>query len=208
MSTYHTLGPQSRKLEHGAGWVPSDFCPCRLSSQAYHLHSLHLSILTSSHVLLVSCLCAVLSHSSRVRLFATPWTVAHQAPLSMGFPRQEYWSGVPLPSPWDWTQGSHKPTVWDVSNWESMKIMRESLYVSHWQVDSLGVLEMPAFSWGVQGMLGEGIHIWSRRVSSWAQRGIGLTWEAHQVQMFASNHRCRGHKCGFYSQAMESFWRV
>ena len=35
---------------------------------------------------------------SRVRLFATPWTTAHQAPLSMGFSRQEYWSGVPLPS--------------------------------------------------------------------------------------------------------------
>ena len=33
---------------------------------------------------------------SRVRFFATPWTVAHQAPLSMGFSRQEYWSGVPL----------------------------------------------------------------------------------------------------------------
>ena len=36
---------------------------------------------------------------SRVRLLATPWTVAHQAPLSMGFSRQENWSGVPLPSP-------------------------------------------------------------------------------------------------------------
>ena len=35
---------------------------------------------------------------SCVRLFATPWTVAYQAPPSMGFPRQEYWSGVPLPS--------------------------------------------------------------------------------------------------------------
>ena len=35
----------------------------------------------------------------RVQLFVTPWTVAHQAPLSMGFSRQEYWSGVPLPSP-------------------------------------------------------------------------------------------------------------
>ena len=34
---------------------------------------------------------------SRVRLLATPWTAAHQAPLSMGFSRQEYWSGVPLP---------------------------------------------------------------------------------------------------------------
>ena len=36
---------------------------------------------------------------SRVWILATPWTAAHQAPLSMGFSRQEYWSGVPLPSP-------------------------------------------------------------------------------------------------------------
>ena len=36
---------------------------------------------------------------SRVRLLATPWTAAHQAPPSMGFSRQEYWSGLPLPSP-------------------------------------------------------------------------------------------------------------
>ena len=36
---------------------------------------------------------------SRVLLFATPWTVAYQAPWSMGFSRQEYWSGLPFPSP-------------------------------------------------------------------------------------------------------------
>ena len=36
---------------------------------------------------------------SPVRLFATPWTVAHQAAPSMGFSRQEYWSGLPSPSP-------------------------------------------------------------------------------------------------------------
>ena len=36
---------------------------------------------------------------SLIRLFATPWTAAYQAPPSMGFSRQEYWSGVPLPSP-------------------------------------------------------------------------------------------------------------
>ena len=41
----------------------------------------------------------LLSRFSRVRLLATPWTAAHQAPLSMGFSRQEYWSGLPLPSP-------------------------------------------------------------------------------------------------------------
>ena len=38
---------------------------------------------------------------SRVRLFATLWTVARQAPLSLGFSRQEYWNGFPLPSPGD-----------------------------------------------------------------------------------------------------------
>ena len=38
---------------------------------------------------------------SRVRLFVTPWTVAHQAPPSMGFSRQEYWSELPFPSPGD-----------------------------------------------------------------------------------------------------------
>ena len=43
----------------------------------------------------------VLSHFSLVQLFATPWTVAHQAPLSMGFSRQEYWNGLPCPSPED-----------------------------------------------------------------------------------------------------------
>ena len=36
---------------------------------------------------------------SRVQLLATPWTAAYQAPLSMGFSRQEFWNGVPLPSP-------------------------------------------------------------------------------------------------------------
>ena len=36
---------------------------------------------------------------SRVRLFTTPWTIAYQAPPSMGFSRQEYWSGLPFPSP-------------------------------------------------------------------------------------------------------------
>ena len=43
----------------------------------------------------------VLSHFSRVQLFVTLWTVAHQAPLSMGFSRQEYWSGLPCPPPGD-----------------------------------------------------------------------------------------------------------
>ena len=50
----------------------------------------------------------VLSWFSCVRLFETPWTAACQAPLSMGFSRQEYWSGLPFPSPGHLlTQGSN-----------------------------------------------------------------------------------------------------
>ena len=50
------------------------------------------------HVLL-QCMNMKVKSLSHVRLFATPWTVAYQAPPSMGFSRQEYWSGVPLHSP-------------------------------------------------------------------------------------------------------------
>ena len=46
---------------------------------------------------------------SRVRLLATPWTAAYQAPPSMGFCRQEYWSGMPLPSPINWTKQQQIP---------------------------------------------------------------------------------------------------
>ena len=45
---------------------------------------------------------------SRVQLLATPWTAAYQAPLPMGFSRQEYWSGVPLPSPGKACTGTRK----------------------------------------------------------------------------------------------------
>ena len=51
-----------------------------------------------------------LSHFSYVWLFATPWTIAHQAPLSMGFSRQEYWSGLACPPPGDLPDPGIKPT--------------------------------------------------------------------------------------------------
>ena len=47
---------------------------------------------------------------SRVQLFATPWSVGHQAPLSMGFSRQEYWSGLPFPPPGYLPKPGSKPT--------------------------------------------------------------------------------------------------
>ena len=46
---------------------------------------------------------------SHVQLFATPWTVAHQAPLFMGFLRQEYWSGLPFPSAGDFPKPGIEP---------------------------------------------------------------------------------------------------
>ena len=46
---------------------------------------------------------------SRVRVFGTPWTVTHQAPLSIGFPRQEYWSGLPFPSQGDFPHPGIEP---------------------------------------------------------------------------------------------------
>ena len=52
---------------------------------------------------------------SHVPLFVTPWTVAYQAPPSMGFPRQEYWSGLPFPSPGDLPDPGMEPgspTLW------------------------------------------------------------------------------------------------
>ena len=59
------------------------------------------------------CMCTcVLSH---VRLFATPWTVAHQAPLSREFSRQEYWHRLPCPLPGDLPDPGIKPAVSCVS---------------------------------------------------------------------------------------------
>ena len=69
---------------------------------------------------------------SCVQLFATPWTVIHQAPLSMGFSRQEHWSGLPFPPPGIFlTQGSN-PHLW---------------HLLHWQADSLQLrpLGSPSF---------------------------------------------------------------
>ena len=59
---------------------------------------------------------------SRIQLFATPWTVAYQAPLSVEFSRQEYWSGLPYPSPGDLRDPGIEPM---------------SPASSAWQVDSL-----------------------------------------------------------------------
>ena len=77
------------------------------SSLISNLHSLNPSFLI--------CSLEMATHSdevkslSRVQLFATPWTVAYQAPPPMGFSRQEYWSGLPFPSPGDLPDPGIKP---------------------------------------------------------------------------------------------------
>ena len=55
------------------------------------------------------CGTSVPSSFSPVLLFVTPWTLVYQAPLSMGFSRQEYWSGLPFPSPGDHLHPGIKP---------------------------------------------------------------------------------------------------
>ena len=52
----------------------------------------------------------MLSHFSCVQLFVTPWTAARQSPLSMGFSRQEYWSGLLGPPPGDLPDPGIEPT--------------------------------------------------------------------------------------------------
>ena len=65
---------------------------------------------------------SVLSRFTHVQLFVTSWTVAHQAPLSMRFSSQEYWNGLPFPSPWDLPGPGIEP---------------KSLCLLHWQEGSL-----------------------------------------------------------------------
>ena len=67
----------------------------------------------------------LLSHFSRVWLFATPRTAAHQAPLSLGFSRQEYWNGLPCPPPGDLPHLGIKP--------KSPALQADSLPLSHWR---------------------------------------------------------------------------
>ena len=70
----------------------------RMRQQHWSLnHHVHVCV----HVCVSVCVHACAYSLSHTQLFGTPWTVAHQAPGSMGFSREEYWSGLPFPSPGD-----------------------------------------------------------------------------------------------------------
>ena len=83
----------------------------------------------------------MLSHFSHVRLSVTPWTVARQAPLSMGFSRQEYWSRLPFPSP---------VTKYEVSEVYSLSCV--GFFVTPWTVayqapPSMGFFQARVLEW-------------------------------------------------------------
>ena len=73
----------------------------------YTFYVISSALVTSAFPSLSTAGLYVLSHFSCVQLFVTLWAVAHQGPLSTGFSRQEYWSGLPCPPPGDPTQGSN-----------------------------------------------------------------------------------------------------
>ena len=84
-----------------------------------------------------------LSHCKCVRLFVTLWTVARQATLSMGFSRQEYWSGLPYPPPGDLPDPGIQPT-----SSEAHALQADSLLLSHQEAPSFG--EWATLCCGVQ----------------------------------------------------------
>ena len=77
-----------------------------------------------SHVL--TCVCACMC-AQYVQFFVTPWTVAHQAPLSRAFSRHEYWSGLPFPPPRDLPDPGIKPM-----SPVSSPMHADSLLLTHW----------------------------------------------------------------------------
>ena len=100
-----------------SSWICRLFLPFGFYKYYCHEHFMHkflgepkFSILLAIHLVELLDLWCVLGRFSDVRLFVTLWPVAHQAPLSMGFSRQEYWSGLPCPPPGDLPNSGIKPS--------------------------------------------------------------------------------------------------
>ena len=87
-------------ISHRIDWFDLEIQGIQESSPAPQFESINSSAFSLLYGLtLTSVQPGELKSLSRVRLLATPWTVAYQSPPSMGFSRQEYWSGLPFPSP-------------------------------------------------------------------------------------------------------------
>ena len=87
---------------------------------------------------------------SRVQLFVTPWTVGYQDPLSMGFSRQEYWSGLPFPSPGEYSWPRDQ-------TWVSHIVGRRFTIWATREVPSLGDLTAPVIELGSPALQAESL---------------------------------------------------
>ena len=87
----------------------------------------------------------LLSHFSRAQLCATPWTVARQAPLSMGLSRQEYWRGLPFPSPGDLPNPGIEPG--------SPALQADSLLTELIKIEKADFRDKPRMLWKHEGRL-------------------------------------------------------
>ena len=96
---------------------------------------------------------------SRVRLLATPWTAAFQAPPSMGFSRQEYWSGVPLPSPAE-SEEELKSLLMKVKE-ESEKVGLK-LNIQKMKIMASG----PTTSWEIDGETVSDFNFWGSKITA------------------------------------------
>ena len=114
----------------------------------------------------------MLSHVSHAGLSVTSWTVGRQAPLSMDFSRQEYWSGLPFPSPGDLPDPGIEP---------------ESPYLRHWQAGSLP-LAPPGKLWHC--LMSRRCQITGTQKEAWSQgreeresRGERRLWVCHPASL-------------------------
>ena len=104
---YYSATKQNEIVPLAAAWVDQEIII--LSQREKDKYKISLTDGIYKFILLLLLL-LLLSRFSCAQLFATPWTATYQAPPSMGFSRQEYWSGVPLPSPihWNTTQPQNR----------------------------------------------------------------------------------------------------
>ena len=115
----------------------------------------------------------LLSRFSRVRLCATPWTAAHQASSSLGFSRQEHWSGLPFPPP------MHESEKW---KWSRSVVSHSSPPHGLQPTRLLRPWDFPGKSTGV------GCHCLLRCYSLDGQKSKGACWNHKQGAFFSDTH--------------------
>ena len=167
---------------------------------------------------------------SCVRLFATPWTVAHQAPPSKGFFRQEYWRGLPFPSPADLPDRDLLQTIWATRKpwWLSLSLrkpcsfygalpgeQRKMTYTS-----SLSLRKSHYFNWKDSISHPQNSRYWGRVLPEWPSDVTGSSWKVScwpvceltvQRSPLVSTHRgnsCRAPLLADFPQGFTSIWVI